>query len=146
MPKAEIQRLTIKDYEAMINVWKLAGLPHRPMGRDSRENTATQMDLHPDFYLGAFIGKKLIGVTITSYDNRMKGWINRLAVDPAYQGQGVAERLVRTAEVSLKKHGAKIFCALIELPNDRSIRLFQRMGYSVHKDIVYVTKRESPDV
>jgi len=76
----------------------------------------------------------------------MKGWINRLAVDPTYQGQEVAEQLVRTAEEALKKYGAKIFCALIELPNDRSTRLFQRMGYSVHEDIVYVSKREGPDV
>jgi ribosomal protein S18 acetylase RimI-like enzyme len=146
MPEVEIRRLKIEDYEAIIKVWKLAGLPHRPRGRDSRENTAKQMELYPDFYLGAFLGKKLIGVAIASYESRTKGWINRLAVDPAHQGQGVAEQLVRKAEESLKKHGARIFCALIELPNDRSVKLFQRMGYSLHKDILYVTKRESLDV
>ena len=146
MPKAEIRRLTIKDYDSMTKVWKRAGLPYKPKGRDSRENTAKQMELFPEFYLGAFHGNKLVGVVIASYESRMKGWINRLAVDPAYQRQGVAEQLVRKAEKTLKKHGAKIFCALIELPNDKSVGLFQKMGYALYKDILYVTKRESKDV
>jgi ribosomal protein S18 acetylase RimI-like enzyme len=146
MTKAEIRRLTIKDHDSMTKVWERAGLPYKPKGRDSRENTAKQMELFPEFYLGAFHGNKLVGVVIASYESRMKGWINRLAVDPAYQRQGVAEQLVRKAEKTLKKHGAKIFCALIELPNDKSVGLFQKMGYAVYKDILYVTKRESKDV
>jgi ribosomal protein S18 acetylase RimI-like enzyme len=146
MPKVEIRRLTIDDYDSMINAWELAGLPHRPKGRDSRENTAKQMKLYPEFYLGAFHGNKLVGVVIASYETRMKGWINRLAVDPAYQRQGIAEQLIRKAEESLKTRGAKIFCALIELPNDKSVGLFQKMGYALYRDILYVTKRESKDV
>ncbi|HVP41336.1 MAG TPA: GNAT family N-acetyltransferase [Candidatus Krumholzibacteriaceae bacterium] len=146
MTKAEIRRLTIKDHDSMTKVWERAGLPYKPKGRDSRENTAKQMELFPEFYLGAFHGNKLVGVVIASYESRMKGWINRLAVDPAYQRQGVAEQLVRKAEKTLKKHGAKIFCALIELPNDKSVGLFQKMGYALYKDILYVTKRESKDV
>jgi len=145
MAKVDVRKLAIQDYDAMIKVWELAGLPYKPKGRDSRENTAKQMKLFPEFYLGAFQGNKLVGVVIASYDSRMKGWINRLAVDPAYQRQGVAEQLVKEAEESLKKRGAKIFCALIELPNDKSVGLFQKIGYGSHTDILYVTKRESKD-
>jgi ribosomal protein S18 acetylase RimI-like enzyme len=107
---------------------------------------AKQMELFPEFYLGAFHENKLVGVVIASYESRMKGWINRLAVDPAYRRQGVAEQLVRTAEEALKNHGAKIFCALIELPNDKSVGLFQKAGYALHKNVLYVTKRESKDI
>lgn len=146
LAKVDVRKLTIQDYDAMIKVWELAGLPYKPKGRDSRENVAKQMELFPEFYLGAFHGNKLVGVIIASYESRMKGWINRLAVDPAYQRQGVAEQLVRKAEESLKKRGAKVFCALIELPNDKSIGLFQKMGYASYRDILYVTKRESKDV
>jgi len=55
MTKVEIRRLIIEDYEAMINVWKLAELPYRPKGRDSRENTAKHIDVHPDFTLALFL-------------------------------------------------------------------------------------------
>jgi ribosomal protein S18 acetylase RimI-like enzyme len=146
MPKIEIRKLTIKDYDAMVKVWELAGLPYKPRGRDSRENTAKQMEMFPEFYIGAFEKNHMVGVVIGSYETRFKGWINRLAVDPQYQGQGIAEQLVKKAEESLKKRGAKIFCALIELPNDASVGLFQKMGYALHKDILYVTKRDSQDV
>ena len=146
MPKAKIRKLTVEDYDAMTQVWKRAGLPYKPKGRDSRENTAKQMEQFPEFYLGAFHENKLVGVVIASYESRMKGWINRLAVDPECQRQGVAEQLVRKAEEALRKHGAKIFCALIELPNDKSVGLFQKMGYALYRDILYVTKRESKDV
>lgn len=146
MARVDVRKLATQDYDAMIKVWEDAGLPYKPRGRDSRESMAKQMKLFPEFYLGAFQGNKLVGVVIASYESRMKGWINRLAVDPAYQGQGVAEQLVRKAEESLKKHGAKIFCALIELPNDKSVGLFQKMGYALYRDILYVTKRERKDV
>jgi ribosomal protein S18 acetylase RimI-like enzyme len=146
LTKVDVRKLTIQDYDAMIKIWKLAGLPYKPEGRDSRENTTKQMKLFPEFYLGAFYGNELVGVVIASYDNRMKGWINRLAVDPAYQRQGVAEQLVKKAEESLKKRRAKIFCALIELPNDKSVGLFQKMGYALHRDILYATKRESKSI
>jgi ribosomal protein S18 acetylase RimI-like enzyme len=146
MPKVEIRRLTTEDYDAMVKVWERAGLPYKPKGRDSRQNIAKQTELFPEFYIGAFHGTKLVGVAIASYESRMKGWINRLAVDPEYQRHGVAEQLVRKAEESLKKRGAKIFCALIELPNDKSVGLFQKLGYALHRDILYVSKRESRDV
>jgi len=145
MSKVQIRKLTMADYDAMTRVWKLAGLPYKPKGRDSRESTAELMAQFPDFYLGAFHEDKLVGIVIASCENRMKGWINRLAVDPAYQRHGIAEQLVKKAEETLKKHRAKVICALIELPNDASVGLFEKMGYKLHRDILYVTKRESPD-
>jgi len=148
MPRARIiiRKLTMKDYPAMIRVWKRADLPYRPKGRDSPRNTAKQMKLTPEFYLGAFHENKLVGVVVASYETRMKGWINRLAVDPNYQRQGVAQQLVKKMEKTLEKHGAAIFAALIETPNENSVGLFQKMGYKAHKEILYVTKRKSEDV
>lgn len=142
----EIRTLTIKDYNAMIDLWKRSGLPFKPRGRDSKQRIEKQMKAFPEFFIGAFHRDKLVGVVIGSYDGRMKGWINRLAVDPAYRGQGIAQQLITRAEEALEKHGAAIFCALIETPNEESVRLFQKMGYVTHKDILYVTKRKNREV
>jgi GNAT superfamily N-acetyltransferase len=99
----------------------------------------------PDLFIGAFAGDRLVGVVIGSCETRMKGWINRLAVDPEYQRRGIAQQLVTRMEEELKEYGAKIFCALIETPNEESVRVFQRLGYALHRDILYATKRESQD-
>jgi ribosomal protein S18 acetylase RimI-like enzyme len=144
--RLEIRTLTIRDYEAMVRLWREAGLPFKPRGRDSREMIARQMEAFPEFFIGAFHGNKLVGVVIGSYDGRMKGWINRLAVHPAYRRRGIAQQLIRHVEEALEKHGAAIFCALIETPNKESIRLFQKMGYKTHKEILYVTKRKKQEV
>lgn len=143
MVKVTIRRLTINDYEQMLKLWERAGLPTKPKGRDSKMMTAKQIREFPDFFLGAFAGDRLVGVVIGSYETRFKGWINRLAVDPEYQRQGIAQQLVNQMENILKKHGAKIFSALIETPNEESVGLFRKMGYKTHKDILYVTKRKS---
>jgi ribosomal protein S18 acetylase RimI-like enzyme len=138
--------LTIKDYDAILQVWEHAGLPFKSKGRDSKEVMAKQMQEFPDFFLGAFDGNRLVGVVIGSYESRMKGWINRLAVDPEYQRQGIAQKLVTKMEEALKKRGAKIFCALIEMPNEESVEVFRKLGYAMHRDILYATKRESQEM
>jgi len=142
----EIRTLTIKDYTAMVELWNRAGLPFKPRGRDSKPMFKKQMEASPGFFIGAFHEDKLVGAVIGSYDGRLKGWINRLAVDPAYRGRGVAQQLISHVEQALEKRGTAIFCALIEVPNEESVRLFQKMGYVAHKEILYVTKRKNQEV
>jgi ribosomal protein S18 acetylase RimI-like enzyme len=141
----KIRTLTIGDYDAMVQLWTRAGLPFKPKGRDSRQMIEKQIEAFPELFIGAFHQGKLAGLVIGSYDVRMKGWINRLAVDPGYQRQGIAQELVGKVEEALERRGAAIFGALIETPNEESLRLFQKMGYSTHPDILYVSKRKSED-
>ena len=97
------------------------------------------------FFLGAFRENRLVGSVIASYDRR-KGWINRLAVDPEERRKGVAKTLVETAESVLRDRGSLIIAVLVEADNSLSIALFQKCGYKVHRDILYLTKRESEQV
>jgi len=141
----EIRKLTIDQYEELVNLWRRAGLPFKPKGRDSKEAIARQMNANPEFFLGAFKNGRLVGAVVVSSDGR-KGWINRLAVDPDFRRRGVASTLVAEAERVLREHGVRIFCALIEAENEASRRLFKKCGYVEHRDIIYFSKRESDDV
>ena len=79
-----------------------------------------------------------------THDGR-KGWINRLAVDPAYWRRGLAGRLVGEAERwFVEDQGLEIWAALIESENRDSQSLFAALDYRRH-DVVYVSKRTRPE-
>jgi ribosomal protein S18 acetylase RimI-like enzyme len=144
--RVDIRTLAIEDYDSMVELWKRADLPFKPRGRESKQMIEKQMAAYPGLFLGAFHEERLVGVVVGSYDGRLKGWINRLAVDPAFRRLGIAEQLINHVEEVLEKHGAAIFAALIETPNKQSVELFRKMGYAIHREILYVTKRRSEDV
>jgi len=141
----QIRRLTAADYDEIVNLWSISNLPYKPKGRDGREAIAAEMKLSPDFFLGAFDEERLIAVAVVSCDSR-KGWINRLAVNPDYRRCGIAVDLIDECENVIRKRGLKLFCALIEESNRPSTRLFKKLGYVEHRDIIYFCKRESDDV
>ncbi|MGB9740457.1 MAG: GNAT family N-acetyltransferase [Candidatus Bathyarchaeia archaeon] len=141
----KVRRLTIEDYDEVIGLWSRAKLPFKLKGRDSKEAIAAQMKANPDFFLGAFENRHLVGVVILSCDLR-KGWINRLAVDPNYRHRGIARALVDEAEKVLRTHGVKIFCALVEDNNVASKELFKKCGYVEHRNIIYFSKRDGDEV
>ncbi len=141
----EYRTLGPEDYDDIISVWKKAGLPHKPRGRDSREEISQQMELDPDMFLGCFVGGELAGLVIGSYDQR-KGWINRLAVLPEQRRKGIAKALVEKIEETLRKKGIRIIATLIEDHSPESMEFFLGAGYVKHHDIYYLTKRESDDV
>jgi len=141
----DIRKLTIKDYKEMTKLWSRARLPFKPKGRDSRESIAAEMDANPEFFLGAFEDNRLVGTVILSCDMR-KGWINRLAVDLDYRHRGIAKALIVESEKTLRKHGVRIFCALIEDYNAASRDLFKECSYVEHHDILYLSKRDSDEV
>jgi ribosomal protein S18 acetylase RimI-like enzyme len=141
--KVTVKPLTLKDYDAIIEVWEKAKLWHTPRGRDSRKNLAKQMRADPDLFFGAFVGKALVGVVFGTWDGR-RGMINRLAVIPGYRRLGIADKLVARCERALRAKGAKVITTLIDTPNRGSLSLFKKRGYIRHDRIVYLSKRKDP--
>lgn len=137
--------LSADDYDAIRELWEEAGLPAKPNGRDSRAQFVAQLNRGMQTVIGARAGGRLIGVVIATHDGR-KGWINRLAVHPQFRRQGLALGLIGEAERVLREQGIQVVAALIEGWNTASLALFERAGYSVYRDMYYVTKRDADDV
>jgi GNAT superfamily N-acetyltransferase len=132
------------DYPAILEVWRLAGLPVRPAGRDAPEAFAYQLADGRQRAVGIREGNRLIAVAVLTHDGRT-GWINRLAVDPAYRRRGVGSALVAEAERWFRDDvGLEVFAALIEEENVASLALFEALGYGRPR-VAYVSKRTRPD-
>jgi N-acetylglutamate synthase len=143
-PETTLCELSAADYPAIVYVWERAGLHIRLAGRDSAAAFAEQLARGSQRAIGLRDGSDLVAVAVLTHDGR-KGWINRLAVDPAYRRRGLAARLVAEAERwFLEDQGLQVWSALIETWNTPSRALFEHLGYG-QVDVVYVTKRTAPD-
>jgi len=134
-----------EDYDAVVALWEEVGLPFKPRGRDTREALTAQLADATAVYLVAEAAGKIVGAVLGTHDGR-KGWINRLAVAPAYQRGGLGARLLAEVERRLAGLGLEIFACLVEEWNADSKTFFERLGYKSFNDITYYTKRLQPDV
>jgi ribosomal protein S18 acetylase RimI-like enzyme len=139
-----IRDFKIGDYEQVMNLWQLSHLPLKPQGRDSRVQLEQQIKLDQVIFLVAENEGRIIGTVLATHDGR-KGWINRLAVEPAYRRQGLGKQLIKRAEEELEKKGLEMFAALIEENNLASINLFTEVGYELHPEIKYFTRKNFPE-
>jgi len=133
-----------EDYLSVETIWKASGLSYQPYGRDSYERVVEQSRKESSIYLVAEDDGVVVGSLLVTHDFR-KGWMNRLAVAPERQGEGIASSLVERAEDELSAIGVSIFAAQIHRHNHRSRRLFSELGYEEHEDIVYCSKRPGRD-
>jgi GNAT superfamily N-acetyltransferase len=143
--KANYKYLSIADFEQIISLWESSGLSHRPLGRDSHDNIARQMQEENTHFVGRYIDNELAAVAIVSHNGR-KGWINRLAVAQKFQHQQVATQMIAYCENWLQDQGIEIFGVLIDADNAVSMQLFERNKYISHQDIIYYTKRVRDEI
>jgi ribosomal protein S18 acetylase RimI-like enzyme len=139
-----IREMTLDDYDAVTRLWAEAGLPYRPLGRDRPDKIRVEMERGTAVFLVAEADDQLVGVVLGTHDGR-RGWINRLAVAPAYRRHGIAGRLVREVQRRVEAMGIDIVAALIESDNDASLEFFRAMDYVHGRDVEYVSKRRSAD-
>ncbi len=139
-----IRALGMGDYDAVLRLWAEAGLPFRPLGRDSPASMAVQLQRSTAFLLAAELEGELVGVVLGTHDGR-KGWINRLAVRPGLRRRGIARLLVREVEARMAAAGLEVIAALIETANGASLTFFRELGYIHDDEIEYVSKRRSVD-
>jgi ribosomal protein S18 acetylase RimI-like enzyme len=136
----QIRPMTIREYDAVIALWQRAGLPFEPEGRDSFHAIAQPAPSTAGHLM--FVAEahgQIVGTAFGSHDGR-KGWINRLAVDPRYRRRGIARQLVAKVEEALAHEGIMIVAALVEAPNEPSLKLFRKLGYEERRDIIYFRK------
>ena len=132
------------DYNDILALWKHAGLTVRADGRDAPAGFARQMAVGLQRVIGLRAEGALVAVAVLTHDGR-KGWINRLAVDPAHRRQGLARRLIAEAERWFAQDlKLEVWAALIERHNHASLVLFEELGYE-QLDVAYISKRTRQD-
>ena len=81
----------------------------------------------------------LAGSVMVGYDGH-RGWVNYLAVDPAYQGQGLGRLLMREAERRLLAAGCPKVNLQVRTSNEHPVAFYRHLGYGTD-DVVSMGKR-----
>ena len=139
-----IRPATTDDHAEIMALWSACGLKVSGRGRESEGAFRRQLAQFPDLYLVATDRDQIVGVVLGSHDHR-KGWINRVAVLPAYRRRGIAVALVSACDAAIRACGIEIVALLVEPDNTASIAFFEKMGYQNDVPARYYRKLSHPD-
>jgi N-acetylglutamate synthase len=123
----ETREFAIADFEAALDLWnRLEGLDIAE--GDSKEEVAQYLLRNAGLSRVATDGSKLVGVALCGHDGR-RGYIYHLAVDPAYQGRGLAKRLIEECLAGLRPYGLKRAIILVGKDNIRGREFYRLTGW-----------------
>ena len=123
----QTREFVIDDYEAALDLWKRVEGLEISEG-DDKPSIAQFLKYNPGLSRVAIGGSKLVGVALCGHDGR-RGHIYHLAIDPAFEGQGLARKLVRECLDRLRNIGLPRAIILVAGDNLRGQAFWKRCGW-----------------
>lgn len=127
-----ISQASIEDAEAILKLQKIAYQSEAQIYNDFTISPLTQTleQIKADFatkvFLKAVAGGDIVG-SVRGYQEKGTCHIERLIVQPAFQGHGIGTALMKHIEPVFA--GAERFELFTGHRSERNIRLYQRLGY-----------------
>ena len=128
-----ILEMTPAHYDAVIELLhRIPGIGMRDA--DSREGIMRYLQRNPGLSFVAFDNSMLIGCAMCGHDGR-RGYLQHVAVDHAFRGNGIAHELVSSCLNELKRIG--IFKVHIDVfkTNDLANSYWSKRGWKLREDI-----------
>ena len=133
----EIRSFALGDEHAVVSLWQECNLT-RPWN-DPRKDIARKLTVQPELFLVAVADGRLIGTVMAGYDGH-RGWVNYLAVAPAYRRRGYARALMERIEARLLEMGCPKLSLLVRTSNIESVAFYRHLGYA-QDDAIALGKR-----
>ena len=115
------------DREELVALWKTC-FPHDPRWNDPDRIIERKLSQQPELLLVCEYDGHVVGSVLAGFDG-FRGWINKLATHPLYQGQGIASGLLQTAETLLAERGCPKVNLQVRLENVQVVELYKLAGY-----------------
>jgi ribosomal protein S18 acetylase RimI-like enzyme len=131
-----ISQASIEDAEAILKLQKIAYQSEAQLYNDFSISPLTQTldQIKADFatkvFFKAVAGGDIVG-SVRGYQEKGTCYVERLIVDPAFQGQGIGTALMRHIESVFSE--AKRFELFTGHKSERNLRLYQKLGYQEFK-------------
>ena len=135
----KIRKANSKDILALFSLWQVAGLSVLPYEEEKRVTEQT-IQRNPFACFVMVEKNQIIGSILGGFNGRV-GSINRLAIDPLYQGKGYGTLLLKKVEEILKKKGARKTVLEVEPAHADLITYYAKHGYEDVRDKYILLKK-----
>jgi ribosomal protein S18 acetylase RimI-like enzyme len=122
----DIRAFALADTEAVVSLWQATGLT-RPWN-NPHQDISRKLAVQPELFLVAVDDGAVVGSVMAGYDGH-RGWIYYLASDPLRRGEGIARRLVESAEGLLLDMGCPKVQLMVRPENGVAQGFYDALGY-----------------
>ena len=137
----EIRPFNRDDEAAVISLWDQCELL-RPWN-DPKKDIERKLQVRPDLFLVGIVDGQIVATAMVGYEGH-RGWINYLAVSPAYQRRGFGREIMAAAETRLRECGCPKINLQVRTSNQHVIDFYRSVGYQMD-DVVSLGKRLEVD-
>ena len=121
----------------MVALWETCKLT-RPWN-DPRKDIARKLAVQPELFLVGEAEDGIVASVMAGYEGH-RGWVNYLAVAPAFRGRGYGRALMQHVEAALERRGCPKISLLVRRSNHDAMEFYRRLGY-VEDESVSLGKR-----
>lgn len=132
----DIRAMTIEDYDQAMDLWQRT--PDLGVSRqfDCPERIAAYLRRNPGISTVTCEDGKIIGTVLAGHDGR-RGSIFHVAVDPAFRGQKLAERMLERAIGCLKAEGITSGMLFTYTTSESARSFWSHMGWETAPNVLY---------
>lgn len=121
-----IRPFALTDTEAVVSLWQETGLTRS--WNDPYRDISRKLAVQPELFLVAEDDGDIVGTVMAGYDGH-RGWLYYLATAPARRGEGIARRLVESAEERLRQMGCPKVQLMVRPENGGVHDFYAALGY-----------------
>ena len=138
----KIRCFTAKDEEQVLSLWRECSLI--TLQNDPLKDIERKLRRDGENFLVGELSGLIVATCMVGYDGH-RGWINYLAVSPAFRRQGLGTEMVSQAEVLLRELGCPKINLQVRAANSAVIRFYRSIGFE-RDDVVSLGRRLESDL
>lgn len=132
-----LRPIVLSDLPALIALWRIAGLTLSPS--DTDVGIRRHLGVSGNLAMVVCTGDDTIIASVLASDDGRRGWLNHLAVHPAYQGRGLGRFLVDETITRLRAQGCEKLNLLVRSDNAQVCAFYEALGFG-YDGVTYMTK------
>ena len=125
------------DENAVIELWRRCNLLRS--WNNPKWDIERKLKVNPELLLVGLVDGKMVAMVMGGYEGH-RGWVNYLAVDPAYQRRGLGRRIMEAVEERILAMDCPKINLQIRTGNLVAVKFYESIGYKMD-EVVSMGKR-----